>query len=164
MLVPVHWLLAGKSCILINEDKDKLVFFLARNTMFYLPHTPLILPFWFYSLFLIFIHDHIYRTSTPHRPYMDPTLTLPPPFFSTTTFLLFSTTTTTFLLFSLHHHHRRHHISIVFPPPPPPPPPNVSEPELAQSQQQEIGLAELRYVSVILSHRQVWLHSSDTMN
>ena len=75
--------------------------------MFYLPHTPptppqlIYFPFWFYFLVLISIHAHIYRTSTPHRPYMDPTMTLPPTFFS-------------------HHHisivflhHNHHHVFIV---------------------------------------------------
>ena len=98
--------------------------------MFYLPHTPLILPqliYFPFFLILLFIFNFHPR---PHLPYIDPTSTLhgphtdpTPPFFSTTTFLLFSTATTTtattFLLFSLHHHHR-YHISIVFPPPPPP--------------------------------------------
>ena len=114
VLVPVHCLLAGKSCILMRAKTNQL--FLARNTMFYLPHTPLILPQLIYFpvlillFFLIFIHDHIYRTWTPPRPYMDPTLTLPPPFFSTTTFLLLS-------LHHHHHHHHHRHLSIVFPPP-----------------------------------------------
>ena len=86
--------------------------------MFYLPHTPLILPQLIYFPFLILLFTFNFHPR-PHLPYIDPTLTLSPPFFSTITFLLFSTTTTTFLLLSLHHHHR--HNSIVFPPTPPPP-------------------------------------------
>ena len=83
--------------------------------MFYLPQT---LPT---SPQLISIHDHIYRTSTSHRPKVDPDPTLdfffppphlycipppPPPRF--------------FIVFLFHHH--RHRISTVFPPPTQPPP------------------------------------------
>ena len=74
---------------------------------------------------------------------------------------IFPSSSSSFLLFSLHHRH----IPIVFPPPPSPPhfycfhssccfptkqakkanlrpkSPNIREPELGQSQQQEIGLA-----------------------
>ena len=96
--------------------------------MFYLPHTPLILPqlIYFPFLILLFIFNfhprphlpYIDPTSTLHGPHTDPTPTFffpplhfycfPPPshffcFPSTTTI----TTATTFLLFSLHHHH--HH-------------------------------------------------------
>ena len=83
--------------------------------MFYLPQT---LPT---SPQLISIHDHIYRTSTSHRPKVDPDPTLdffifppphlycfpppPPPRF--------------FIVFLFHHH--RHRIPTVFPPPTQPP-------------------------------------------
>ena len=101
--------------------------------MFYLPHTPPTPPqlIYFPFLILLFIFDIYPRPHRPvHRPYMDPTLTLPstfvfppphfccfplppPPHFycfpSTT-----STTAPTFLLLSFHHHHHQHHISIVF--------------------------------------------------
>ena len=107
----------------INEGKGTSSSFLARKTIFYLPHTPptppqlIYFPFLILLLFLIRIHDHIYRTSSPHRPYMDPTLTLPPP---PPHFYCFPSTTTFLLLYFHHHHHHHHHISIVFPPPPPP--------------------------------------------
>ena len=84
----------------INEGKGRLAFFLARKTMFYLPHTPptplqlIYFPF----LILLFIFNFHPR---PHLPYIDPTSTLHGPhtdptlnFFSNT-FLLFSSTTTT---------------------------------------------------------------------
>ena len=106
--------------ILTRAKADLSSSFLARKRMFYLPHTPSTSPqlIYFPFLILLFIFNlypwpYIYRTSTPHRPYMDPTLTLPLTFFST------STATTTFFIVSLFHHH--HHISIVFFPPPPPP-------------------------------------------
>ena len=108
----------------INEGKGTSSSFLARKTIFYLPHTPptppqlIYFPFLILLLFLIRIHDHSYRTSSPHRPYMDPTLTLPPP---PPHFYCFPSTTTFLLLSFHHHHHHQHHISIVFPPPPPPP-------------------------------------------
>ena len=119
--------------ILTRAKADLSSSFLARKTMFYFPHTPSTSPqlIYFPFLILLFIFNlypwpYIYRTSTPHRPYMDPTLTLPLTFFfppppPPPRFLLFpsSTTTTTFLLFSFHHRH--HHISIVFPPLPAPP-------------------------------------------
>ena len=106
--------------ILTRAKADLSSSFLARKTMFYFPHTPSTSPqlIYFPFLILLFIFNlypwpYIYPTSTPHRPYMDPTLTLPLTFFST------STTTTTFFIVSLFHHH---HISTVFPPPPPTPP------------------------------------------
>ena len=118
--------------ILTRAKADLSSSFLARKTMFYLPHTPSTSPqlIYFPFLILLFIFNlypwpYIYRTWTPHRPYMDPTLTLPLTVFSTstatTTFFIISlsTTTTTFLLFSFHHRH--HHIFIVFPPLPAPP-------------------------------------------
>ena len=118
--------------ILTRAKADLSSSLLARKRMFYLPHTPSTSPqlIYFPFLILLFIFNlypwpYIYRTSTPHRPYIDPTLTLPLTFFPPPPppprFLLFpsSTTTTTFLLFSFHHRH--HHISIVFPPLPAPP-------------------------------------------
>ena len=104
--------------------------------MFYLPHTPLILPQLIYFPFLILLFIFNFHPR-PHLPYIDPTWT---PYWPFPTFFLHhhisivfppppppplphfycfpSTTTATFLLFSLHYHHR--HISTVFPPPPPP--------------------------------------------
>ena len=89
-----------------NEGKGKLDLFNTKDNVLLTPHPPtppqlIYFPFWFYFLVLISIHAHIYRTSTPHRPYMDPTMTLPPTFFS-------------------HHHisivflhHNHHHVFIV---------------------------------------------------
>ena len=131
--------------ILTRAKADLSSNFLARKTMFYFPHTSSTSPqlIYFPFLILLFIFNlypwpYIYRTSTPHRPYMDPTLTLPltffchlhhhhhffycfplpppPPHFYC---FLSTTATTIFLLFSLHYQH--HHNSIVFFPPPPPP-------------------------------------------
>ena len=85
--------------------------FLARKTIFYLPHTPPTPPqlISFPFLILLFIFDIHPR---PHLLYIEPTSTLHGPHTDPTP------TTTTFLLFSLHHHH---HISTAFFPPPPPP-------------------------------------------
>ena len=131
--------------ILTRAKADLSSSFLARKTMFYFPHTPSTSPqlIYFPFLILLFIFNlypwpYIDRTSTPHRPYMDPTLTLlltffchlhhhhhvfycfplppPPPHFYC---FLSTTATTTLLLFFLHYQH--HHNSIVFFPPPPPP-------------------------------------------
>ena len=83
--------------------------------MFYLPHTPLILPQLIYFLFLIlfFIFN-----CTVHRPHIDPTWTPHWPYPHLSFFHRYIS-----VVFHHHHHyHHRHHVSIVFPPPPPPPP------------------------------------------
>ena len=101
VLVPVHWLLAGKSCILMRAKANWLIFTL--ETMFYLPlsfsffispllHNFLIFPqfhnfllfsllnlnfplppqfYYFPSSFILYIFPST-KTSTSDRPYSNP--------------------------------------------------------------------------------------------
>ena len=123
----------------INEGKGKLAFFLARKTMFYLPHTPPTPPqlIYFPFLILLFIFNfhprphlpYIDPTSTLHGPHTDPTLNFffpthfycfpppPPPIFfcfpvplpPPLHFYYFPSTTTTATTFLLFSLHHQHH-------------------------------------------------------
>ena len=78
VLVPVHWFLAGKSCI-FKDGKGQLALFSTKDNVLLTSHPSyssaidLFSLFYFLFFFLISIHY-----------YVDPTLTLPSTFFSTT--------------------------------------------------------------------------------
>ena len=99
----------------INECKGKLALFSTKDNVLLTPRpsyssaNDLFSLFGFYFLFLLSIRDHIYRTSTLHRPHTGPTLIFffPPPHFycfpppppPPPDFYCYLSTTTTFLLF-----------------------------------------------------------------
>ena len=112
-----HWpssrsLILGGQIVHINEAKGNL--FSTKDNV-YSPHIPPTPPQIIYFPFLIFLFIFIFPR--PHRPYIDPTLTLHRPFvltqfisndinrekwqFYTTTFLIIPTSSPSFLLFSL---------------------------------------------------------------
>ena len=126
VLVPVHWLLAGKSCILMEQGQTSsfstkynvlltpLPFQFFCPLQFFIPFSTILL----FSLLNVFIPSStifiIFPLQFFYSPPPPPPSPPPPHFYC----FLSTTTTATFLLFSLHHHHNHHHMSNVFPRPP----------------------------------------------